>query len=203
MSSFSEVVAKTGSAASAGSCRKSMCSLPTTLGLVALFACVSAAGDPGSLGDSVASPKLGHVVDEKALEPWKLTVFPEGAGLPSGSGSVKDGASVYAARCASCHGAEGEGVLADRLVGGRGTLDDASPVRTVGSFWPYATTLFDYVRRSMPYEAPKSLTSDEVYAVTAYLLFLNQIIDEDTVMDAVSLPRVDMPNRHGFVSDYP
>ena len=167
-----------------------------------LWSCFSDAGAAGALGESVALPKLGDVVDESALEPWKLTVFPDGAGLPSGSGSVEEGATLYAARCASCHGAKGEGVLADRLVGGRGTLDDASPVRTVGSFWPYATTLFDYVRRSMPYEAPKSLTGDEVYAVTAYLLFLNQIIDEDTVMDSASLPGVEMPNRYGFSSDY-
>lgn len=171
--------------------------------LLALFASVSVAGDSGSLGTSVAAPKLGHVVGEEALEPWKLTVFPDGAGLPSGSGSVNDGATLYGARCASCHGANGEGALADRLVGGRGTLEEASPVRTVGSFWPYATTLFDYVRRSMPYEAPKSLSGDEVYAITAYVLFLNQIVAEDAVMDATTLPRVEMPNRDGFVSDYP
>ena len=154
------------------------------------------------LGESVPIPKLGAVVDEDSLGPWKLTVFADGTGLPAGSGSAEDGAAVYQARCASCHGASGEGVLADRLVGGQGTLDAASPVRTVGSFWPYATTLFDYVRRSMPYEAPKSLTSDEVYGVTAYLLFLNEIIAEEEVMDAASLPRVRMPNRDGFVSDY-
>ncbi|MCZ6871077.1 MAG: cytochrome c [Gammaproteobacteria bacterium] len=172
--------------------------------LFALLAPVSLlAGDSGSRGASVPAPKLGHVVGEEALEPWNVTVFPDGTGLPSGGGSVDDGATLYDARCASCHGAKGEGALADRLVGGWGTLQEVSPVRTVGSFWPYATTLFDYVRRSMPYEAPKSLTSDEVYAITAYVLFLNEIVAEDAVMDATTLPRIEMPNRDGFVSDYP
>ena len=175
---------------------------PLATALLALLASLIVAADPGSLGASVPLPKLGHVVDNSLLESWKLTVFPDGTGLPAGRGSVKEGAVIYAARCASCHGDKGQGALADRLVGGQGTLADASPVRTVGSFWPYATTLFDYVRRSMPYEAPKSLTNDEVYATIAYLLFLNQIIDADTVVDATRLPRVDMPNREGFVSDY-
>lgn len=160
------------------------------------------AAEPAALGAGLPTPALGRAVDEEALEKWKLTVFPDGSGLPSGSGSVSEGAAIYARRCASCHGPTGEGVTADRLVGGMGTLASSSPVRTVGSFWPYATTLFDYVRRSMPYEAPKSLTSDEVYALTAYLLFLNGLVDEDSRMDAASLPGVKMPNRNGFTSVY-
>ena len=172
------------------------------LSLLVLCAGSTLAGETVSLGDAVPAPKLGHVVDEDLLEPWKLTVFPDGTGLPDGSGSAENGAAVYQTHCASCHGANGEGTVADRLVGGQGTLGNATPVRTVGSFWPYATTLFDYVRRSMPYEAPKTLTSDEVYGVTAYLLFLNEIIEQDEVMDAASLTQVRMPNRNGFVIEY-
>jgi cytochrome c len=108
---------------------------------------------------------------------------------------------VYAAKCIACHGAEGAGKPADQLVGGIGSLATANPVRTVGSYWPYATTLFDYVRRAMPTTAPRSLTDDEVYAVSAYVLNLNGIVAADAVMDAQTLPQVKMPNRHGFV-DY-
>jgi cytochrome c len=127
----------------------------------------------------------------------------DGKGLPEGSGSVQNGQKIYAATCAACHGQRGEGKLADRLVGGYGTLATMTPVRTVGSFWPYATTLFDYIRRAMPFNAPQSLTADQVYAVTAYALYLNNIIAEDRVLDARSLPKVVMPNRGGFTSPDP
>jgi S-disulfanyl-L-cysteine oxidoreductase SoxD len=105
--------------------------------------------------------------------------------------------------CAACHGAKGEGKPADRLVGGFGTLATSKPVRTVGSYWPYASTLFDYIRRAMPFNAPQSLTADQIYAVSAYILYLNNIINEDTVLDATSLPRVAMPNRNGFTNSDP
>jgi cytochrome c len=130
-----------------------------------------------------------------------VSIGPDGAGLPPGSGTPKQGASVYAAKCIVCHGPEGANGINDRLVGGQGTLASATPVRTIGSYWPYATTLFDYVRRAMPYPAPHSLTDAEVYAVTAYLLNLNGVIGADDVMDATSLPRVKMPNRDGFTSE--
>lgn len=169
--------------------------------LLIVAACAPAAEN--DLGSVVAPPRLGHVVDEGALAPWEITVFADGSGLPPGGGSARTGAAIYAQRCASCHGPKGEGAIADRLVGGRGTLADVRPIITVGSYWPYATTLFDYVRRAMPYDAPKSLDSDEIYAVTAYLLFLNGIIEEDDVMNPATLPRVEMPNRKGFVSAYP
>ena len=107
---------------------------------------------------------------------------------------------MYAAKCQACHGEKGAGRPNDRLVGGEGSLAPGKPpVKTVGSYWPYATTLFDYVRRAMPWQAPKSLTNDEVYAVSAYLLALNNVIGKDDVIDAQSLPKVKMPNRDGFI----
>jgi cytochrome c len=130
-----------------------------------------------------------------------ISIPPSGAGLPAGSGTVKQGEAVYTAKCLACHGAKGAGKPADALVGGIGSLASPNPVRTVGSYWPYTTTLFDYVRRAMPTSAPMSLTNDEVYAVSAYILNLNGIIAEDAVMNAQTLPQVKMPNRDGFV-DY-
>jgi len=124
-----------------------------------------------------------------------------GDGLPPGSGDVATGARVFAAKCAACHGAHGEGGLGDALVGGQGTLSSAKPKRTVGSYWPYATTLFDYIRRAMPYNAPESLSADEVYALSAFLLNQSGIVPADARLDAASLPRVAMPNRDGFVPD--
>ena len=134
---------------------------------------------------------------------WNIDVSPDGAGLPAGHGDVKQGEAIYAAKCASCHGAHGEGKPMPRLVGGIGTLHDKKPEKTVGSYWPYATTLFDYVRRAMPLNAPQSLTPDEVYAVSAYVLFLNGIVAQDTTLNADTLVKIKMPNRDGFVSAYP
>lgn len=128
-----------------------------------------------------------------------ISIPPSGEGLPPGRGDARAGARVYAAKCQSCHGEKGAGKPADALVGGIGTLRDANAVRTVGSYWPHATTLFDYTRRAMPTTAPQSLTDEEVYAVTAYILHLNGIIAEDHVLDAQTLPRVRMPNRDGFI----
>ncbi len=142
---------------------------------------------------------LGRVVTADEIKAWDISISPSGAGLPPGSGSVKQGAAVYAAKCEACHGANGAGKPADALVGGQGTLASDNPVRTVGSYWPHATTLFDYVRRAMPTNAPKSLTDSEVYAVSAYILQLNGIIPQDAVMNAQTLPQVKMPNRDGFV----
>lgn len=131
--------------------------------------------------------------------------LPDGRGLPSGSGSVLEGKSIYQQQCASCHGENMQGGLGDRLTGGRGSLvnDDPqkSPVKTVESYWPYATTLFDYVKRAMPLGAPDSLTNDQVYAVVAYILSSASIVSEDAVIDAKTLPSVAMPNRDGFISD--
>jgi cytochrome c len=132
-----------------------------------------------------------------------VSIPPDGTGLPPGRGTPAQGAVIYAQKCQNCHGEKGGGQPNDRLVGGQGTLASKAPVRTIGSYWPYATTLFDYVRRAMPYTQSHSLTDDEVYAVTAYLLHLNGIIAEMSVMDAVTLPKVRMPNRENFILAYP
>jgi cytochrome c len=128
----------------------------------------------------------------------------DGTGLPPGHGSVEEGATIFAVQCAACHGARGETPInaSLRLTGGRGTLATPSAVMTVGSYWPYAPTLFDYIRRAMPFNAPHSLTDDQVYAVTAYVLRLNDIVPDGTVLDAAALSRVQMPNRDGFVNAY-
>jgi mono/diheme cytochrome c family protein len=146
-------------------------------------------------------PNLGRVATAQELRAADISIPPSGAGLPAGSGDAKQGAAVYTAKCQACHGEKGMGKPADALVGGIGSLATAKPVRTVGSFWPYATTLFDYTRRAMPLQAPKSLTDDEVYAVTAYILAQNGIIAETAQMNAQTLPQVKMPNRDGFI-DY-
>jgi cytochrome c len=158
-----------------------------------------------SLGLSSAvlaeGPELGRLATSDEIASWDISIDPSGAGLPPGSGTPTQGEAVYAEKCAACHGAKGVGKPNDQLVGGRGSLSgNQAPIKTVGSFWPYATTLFDYVRRAMPLSAPKSLSDDEVYAVAAYILHLNGIIGEAEVMDARSLPKVQMPNRDGFIS---
>jgi S-disulfanyl-L-cysteine oxidoreductase SoxD len=146
------------------------------------------------------SPNLGKPISPEELASWDISVGPDGAGLPPGSGTVKQGEAVFVAKCQACHGEKGAGTPNDRLVGGRGSLPgDKPPVKTVGSYWPYGTTLFDYIRRAMPLNESKSLTSDEVYGVVAYLLNLNGVIGESETMNAQSLPKVTMPNREGFV----
>jgi len=144
---------------------------------------------------------IGHAASERDLAAWNIDVDANGVGLPQGRGSVALGQTLYAQQCAACHGAHGEGKPADQLVGGQGTLSSSNPVKTIGSFWPYATTLFDFINRAMPYNAPQSLSADEVYSLSAYLLYLNGIVPADAVLDAKSLPAIRMPNRDGFVSD--
>jgi len=152
------------------------------------------AAEPGAFG-------LGRPVSAAELSAWDSAIAPDGHNLPPGRGSVAQGRAVYAARCAACHGSRGEGGLGDRLVGGQGSLATATPVRTVGSFWPYATTLFDYVRRAMPFDAPRTLSDEDVYAVSAYVLFLNGLLEENAELDADHLLAIRMPNRDGFVAD--
>jgi S-disulfanyl-L-cysteine oxidoreductase SoxD len=145
-------------------------------------------------------PKLGKPISAEDLAPWDISIGPDGAGLPPGSGAVKDGEATFAAKCQPCHGAKGAGTPNDRLVGGQGSLTgDKPPIKTTGSFWPYATTMFDYIRRAMPLPESKSLTPDEIYGVVAYLLNLNGVVPDDAVMNAQTLPKVVMPNRDGFV----
>src|SRR5262245_9106092 len=145
-------------------------------------------------------PELGRLAAPDEIAAWDITIGPDGGGLPPGRGTPKQGEMVYAERCVVCHGEKGAGKPNDQLVGGRGSLSgDQAPVKTVGSFWPYATTLFDYIRRAMPLNAAKSLSDDEVYAVSAFILQLNGVIGEAEVMDAQTLPQVQMPNRDGFI----
>ena len=156
-----------------------------------------------SLACAQEGPGLGVAISAEDLAAWDISIETDGDGLPPGSGTVAAGRAIYAAQCMSCHGEEGSGQPHDRLVGGRGTIASLEQVRTVGSYWPYASTIFDYIRRAMPFNTPQSLSNDEVYAVTAYLLFLNEIIGEDDTMNARSLARVRMPNADGFVMAYP
>lgn len=146
---------------------------------------------------------FGRPATPQEIKGWDIDVSPSEGGLPPGRGDVRQGEAIFADKCASCHGAKGEGKPMDRLVGGLGTLRDKKPVKTVGSYWPYATTLFDYVRRAMPLNAPQSLSADQVYAVSAYVLFLNGIVPQDAALDADNLAKIKMPNRDGFVSAYP
>ncbi|MFM0001237.1 cytochrome c [Paraburkholderia dipogonis] len=172
--------------------------LAVLLALTALTSCSSVT--PGARRAD-ASHDIGTPLTERDLVAWNIDIAPNGRGLPAGSGDVATGAHIFAAKCAACHGAQGQGGLGDQLTGGQGTLTSAKPKRTVGSYWPYATTLFDYIRRAMPYNAPESLSADEVYAVSAFLLNQNGIVPANTRLDAASLPRVVMPNRDGFVAD--
>lgn len=147
-------------------------------------------------------PQLGVPATAAEVAAWDISIQPDGRGLPAGSGNAGSGQSVFAEKCVVCHNEAGKGGPFDRLAGGEGSLATSTPVRTVGSFWPYATTIFDYIRRAMPLMAPQSLTNDEVYSLTAYLLFLNGVIEERENMDATTLAKVKMPNRDGFVVDY-
>ena len=149
-----------------------------------------------------SAPGIGVVVSDAELQAMSAPIMPSGEGLPPGSGDAVAGATVYLTNCMACHGQEGAGGINDRLVGGAGSIASARPIKTVGSYWPYAPTLFDYVRRAMPYQTPGSLDDDEVYAVTAYLLYLNDIVGEHDAMSASTLPLVRMPNRGGFVRVY-
>ena len=144
---------------------------------------------------------LGRAPTPDEIRAWDVTIPPDGKGLPPGSGTATSGKVVYTERCASCHGEKGNDGKYDPLVGGRGTLTTDKPVKTVGSYWPYATTLWSYINRAQPFDEPGSLTHEQVYAVTAFLLYLNGIIGETDVLDARTLPAVKMPNRDGFVPD--
>jgi mono/diheme cytochrome c family protein len=152
---------------------------------------------------SAQSPNfgVGRPATPEQIHKLGAAIAPDGKGLPDGSGTVTAGQAVFATRCSRCHGEKGEGGIAAALVGGQGTLTTAKPIKTVGSFWPYSTTVWDYVNRAMPFDRPGLLKPADVYAVVAYILNLNGIIGNDQVMDARSLPKVKMPNRDGFVAD--
>jgi S-disulfanyl-L-cysteine oxidoreductase SoxD len=167
------------------------------------FGSANAQGYPSNL-------EFGQPATEQEIAAVAIAIPADGKGLPPGKGDYAAGKQVYETACAACHGASLMGVAnlpdmpagaALRLIGGRGTLTSQKPILTVESYWPYATTLFDYVRRAMPFQAPGSLTTDEIYAVSAYILGEAKIIDKSTVLDAQSLPKVQMPNRDGFIPD--
>jgi S-disulfanyl-L-cysteine oxidoreductase SoxD len=172
--------------------------------LAATIATALAIGSVGC-GDAPSQGKglfnIGRPLSESELRSWNIDVAPDGTGLPPGQGSVPQGEAIYRTKCIACHGANGQGHPMDRLAGGRDTLASDAPVKTVGSYWPYATTIFDYVRRAMPLDRPQSLTADEVYAVTAYLLQINGLVGPDAMMNAHTLPKVRMPNQEAFRAD--
>ena len=158
----------------------------------------------GALPATAAGPELGRPATPEEIARVDISIAPDGATLPPGSGSVAQGAEVYAAQCVACHGERGgggEGLV--QLTGGLGSLTSDEPVKTVTSFWPHASTVFDYIRRAMPLQAPQSLTNEEVYAVTAYILSVDDIVPPDAVLDAETLPEVEMPNADGFIAWWP
>lgn len=155
-----------------------------------------------AVAKELIGPGLGIQASPAMLKQWNGDVFPDGSSLPLGRGTPREGEAVYRAHCIGCHGSEGRGGSAEELAGAEHSLTDDPPDKTIGTYWPYATTIFDFSRRSMPLSNPGSLTDDQVYAVTAYLLFLNRIIGSDDEMNARSLPSVVMPNRNGFIDSY-
>ncbi|QAU45821.1 c-type cytochrome [Bradyrhizobium guangzhouense] len=164
--------------------------------VLAILFCASA-----STGRAQTPYGIGRPATAAEIAGWNIDIGRDGSNLPKGSGSVRRGREVFAQQCASCHGDGGEGGVGDRLVGGQGTIGTPKPIRTVGSYWPYAPTLFDYIRRAMPQNAPQSLSDEDVYAVSAYILNLNGLVGADATLDARSLAAIKMPNRDKFVGD--
>ncbi|PSO24466.1 c-type cytochrome [Bradyrhizobium sp. MOS002] len=162
---------------------------------------VAAALTLGLLAAPAFASDFGRPATPAEIKLWDIDVAPDGKGLPVGGGTVAQGKQVFADNCAACHGDNGQGGIKDRLAGGQGTLASGAPVKTVGSFWPYATTLYDYIHRAMPYPTPGSLSTDDTYAVTAYILSLNGIVPPDGKVDKDSLPKIKMPNRDGFIPE--
>ena len=156
---------------------------------------------------SAEGPSLGKPLDAVAIAAWDISIEPDGTGLPPGGGKAADGARIYAEKCAQCHGEGGKGgvagVTAAPLIGSEPITDISAAMKRIANFWPYSTTLFDYIRRSMPWQQPMTLTNDEVYALTAYILALNKLIGENDTMNAQTLPKVKMPDRDGFIVRFP
>jgi cytochrome c len=148
------------------------------------------------------APNLGKPINPLEIAAWDINILPDGTGLPPGSGTPSEGSRVYAAKCSACHGENGKGGINAALVGGP-PIKDMESVKTIANFWPFATTLFDYIRRAMPWRQPRSLANNEVYALTAYILSLNKLIGENDTMNAQTLPKVRMPNRDGFIIRFP
>ena len=168
-----------------------------------IFLCALSFAACASMHSQTKPAGLGRPAGMDELKQRDITTLPSGAGLPDGNGTAMQGEAVYRDRCASCHGPNGEGnqPQGPQLVGGIGSLATENPTRTVGSFWPYATSVWDYIHRAMPLNQPGSLSADDTYAVTAFLLNRNKIIEANKVMNKESLPKVLMPNRDGFIPD--
>jgi S-disulfanyl-L-cysteine oxidoreductase SoxD len=152
---------------------------------------------------SAETPDLGKPIDEAAIAAWDISILPDGTGLPKGSGTPAQGAVVYAEKCVACHGDNGKGGLAGPLVSDRELAGISAAQKTIRNFWPYSTTIFDFIRRAMPFQMPRSLTDDEVYALTAYILAENKLIGANDMMNAQTLPKVTMPNRDNFIIRFP
>ena len=166
---------------------------------VALTLCVAA-------GARAESPNLGKPISESDIKFWDIAILPDGTGLPPGKGTAAEGAKLYEQQCQACHAEGGKGggsPGAGPLVGGPPLTNGIDTVKTIQNYYAYATTVFDYIRRAMPFQAPRSLSDDEVYALTAYILAANKLIGENDVMDAKTLPQVKMPNRDNFIMPYP
>jgi cytochrome c len=166
---------------------------------IAAFVLIASAGSASA--QTQGPYGIGRVATPAEIAGWNIDIGRDGSGLPPGSGTVSHGQDVFEQQCAACHGDKGQGGVGDKLVGGQGTLATPKPVRTVGSYWPYAPTLFDYIRRAMPQNAPQSLSNEDVYAVSAYILHLNGLLPVDATLDAKSLAAIKMPNRNMFVAD--
>ena len=169
--------------------------------LVATMLLMSRDAGVGSPPQQAPTFGLGHTPSATDLAANDIEVLPDGRGLPPGSGTAEQGKPIYAAKCASCHGATGREGPNDMLAGGQGTLTSPRPLKTVGSYWPFATTLWDYINRAMPFAQPHSLRVNEVYAVTAYVLSLNGLVTERDIVSQTTLPQLRMPNRDGFIQD--
>jgi S-disulfanyl-L-cysteine oxidoreductase SoxD len=160
-----------------------------------------------SAGASIVQAQgLGKPISESDIKQWDIAILPDGGNLPSGNGTPAQGAKIFAEKCSACHGPAGKGGVAPyypALVGGKPLTDGIDTVKTIANYYAYPTTIFDYTRRAMPYNMPRSLTDDEVYALTAYILSINSLIGENDTMDATTLPKVKMPNRDNFIMPYP
>jgi S-disulfanyl-L-cysteine oxidoreductase SoxD len=150
-----------------------------------------------------AGPNLGKPLTAAELAAWDISIQPDGTGLPPGSGTPAQGAKIYAQKCALCHGENGKGGTSAALVGGAPLTGGIETTKTIANFWGYSTTVFDFIRRAMPWQQPRTLSNDEVYALTAYVLSLNKLIGENDAMNADTLPKVKMPNRDGFIIRFP
>jgi len=178
------------------------CVAIVTLAVAPMMAAGVEIGQTAGVTNGLAN--LGRVATPVEVAAWNIDVFPDGTGYPPGKGSVAAGEKLYQSACLACHGVNLEGggpALGPALAGGQGSLTSNRPVKTIGNYWPYASTVFDYVRRTMPFQAPQSLNNDEVYSLTAYLLHKNGILSQDAVVDAAALTAVKMPNEAGFYED--